>query len=197
MIATEYSNPFEPEGNQKLIHLSSGVELSDDITKSILSLPSVGQELHEEFRKTRLLSTSVSFHHKLTRVKRLSFSDPLSRKQTTKKLKGDETVSKDILGHLHALSVSESTAIDYQDALQYPLSQIPLSLANSDGTMRKTTKSTFKSIILGDSYFSTSANATGTVIIDLIALCHQLVNIPDRYDKICALLISMLIELTL
>ena len=57
--------------------------------------------------------------------------------------------------------------------------------------MRKTTKSTFKSIILGDSYFSTSANATGTVIIDLIALCHQLVNIPDRYDKICALLISM------
>ena len=81
MIATEYSNPFEPEGNQKLIHLSSGVELSDDITKSILSLPSVGQELHEEFRKTRLLSTSVCFHHKLTRVKRLSFSDTLIRKK--------------------------------------------------------------------------------------------------------------------
>ena len=81
VIATEYSNPFEPEGNQKLIHLSSGVELSDDIAKSILSLPSVGQELHEEFRKTRLLSTSVSFHHKLTRVKRLSFSDTKTNQQ--------------------------------------------------------------------------------------------------------------------
>ena len=61
MITTKYSNPFEPEGNQKLIHLSSGVERrADDITKSMLSLPSLGQELHEEFRKTRLLSTSVS-----------------------------------------------------------------------------------------------------------------------------------------
>ena len=39
VIANEYTNPFEPEGNPKLVHLSSGVEVSQDIARSILSLP--------------------------------------------------------------------------------------------------------------------------------------------------------------
>ena len=191
VIAEEYTNPFEPLGNQKLIHLSSGVEVADDIANSVLSLPKVGKELYKEFRVSRLLSTSVSFHKALTRVKRPSFSDTLKGKQTKKKQKGDVTVSKDILGQLHALSIKEGTAIDYREALKYPLSKIPLSLANSDGTMRKTAKPNLKSTFIDDSEFTTSLNATGTLIVDLVALFHQLVKIPETYVKVCNSIISM------
>ena len=86
----------------------------------------------------------------------------------------------------------ENAAIDYQEVLQYPLSRIPLSLTNSDGTMRKTTKSTFKAIIIGDSNFSISLNATGTLVIDLVSLFHQLVETKkNNYEQICKRIISM------
>ena len=86
----------------------------------------------------------------------------------------------------------KNAAIDYQEVLHYPLSRIPLSLTNSDGTMRKTTKSTFKAIIIGDSNFSISLNAAGTLVIDLVSLFHQLVETKkNNYEQICKRIISM------
>ena len=58
--------------------------------------------------------------------------------------------------------------------------------------MRKTTKSTFKAIIIGDSNFSISLNATGTLVIDLVSLFHQLVETKkNNYEQICKRIISM------
>ena len=57
--------------------------------------------------------------------------------------------------------------------------------------MRKTAKSNLKSTFLDDSEFTTSVNATGTLIVDLVALFHQLVKIPETYVKVCNSIISM------
>ena len=48
-----------------------------------------------------------------------------------------------------------------------------------------------KSTFIDDSEFTTSLNATGTLIVDLVALFHQLVKIPETYVKVCNSIISM------
>ena len=56
-------------------------------------------------------------------------------------------VNRDILGWLVRLSLSSGKAVDFELALQYPLSPIPLSIATPDGERREIAKSKLMKII--------------------------------------------------
>ena len=68
VVSDEYINPFNPEiDKSKLLNLSSGVAVPENITEENLALPVRGVQLADEFQKERLLSTSVPFHEKIKR----------------------------------------------------------------------------------------------------------------------------------
>ena len=72
----------------------------------------------------------------------MSFKDS-DMKTTVSNNKKQSTVeiNRNILGMLLSLAAKTNRNIDFQNALQYPLSPVPLSLANHDGTKRISTKS--------------------------------------------------------
>ena len=99
-------------------------------------------------------------------------------------------VNRDILGLLVRLSLSSGQAVDFEKALQYPLSPIPLSLATPDGERCETVKSKLLEIILSASQSPPKCPKSiiridqlkpSALIIDLIAAIRTMTELPETY----------------
>ena len=189
VLENDYTNPFKPDINPKLVHLSSGVPIHAEASVSIFTLDSKGKKLYEEFRNSRLLDSSVDFHHVLKKnpCKGFGYVPQPTTAEKQKKKQTTAGVNRNILGILHSYSIrNPSRKVDYEKALEYPLSSIPLLLSNSDGSMRKTTKSELKQIIFKGMPSSSSIeeNPFNSLIIDLIALFHQLTSLLPTLESV-------------
>ena len=72
--------------------------------------------------------------------------------------------------------------IDYSAILSYPLCPSPLSIANSDGQMRKNTKSELKKVLFANVRPEASNLViSGTLIIDVISLFHTIGTTPSKF----------------
>ena len=82
--------------------------------------------------------------------------------------------------------------IDFESALEYPLCSIPLSIANADGTPRKTTKSKLmtvigrncRSVLAHPSESRPQKDKVSAYIIDLMASIRSMVGLPDTYEDL-------------
>ena len=102
-----------------------------------------GKAAHQRFVDHRLESTNLKFHDPIKRQKLFLFSN--GGKKIEIKANGISKVveaNRDVLGKLLATSTKHERTIDFEKALEYPLTSVPLSLANADGTRRMTQKST-------------------------------------------------------
>ena len=71
-------------------------------------------------------------------------------------------VQRDILGFLLAKSQELNLPVDIDEALKYPLSEVPLSIAHGDGSRRKTNKSALFDVVLNaTSSVTTNAGKEG------------------------------------
>ena len=100
--------------------------------------------------------------------------------------------NRDVLGKLLATSTKHERTIDFEKALEYPLTSVPLSLANADGTRRMTQKSTLMDVFVkkcsrDDMDFRTVLPARETVlayIVDLMALIRTLTSVPETFEAL-------------
>ena len=101
-------------------------------------------------------------------------------------------VNRNILGKLAVISSKSGKAINFSIGLEYPLCTVPLSLANADGSIRKTTKSKLLSKLVenvevdinyrrGNLPIKSSVSA---YIVDLMAGIRQLNSIPETYHDL-------------
>ena len=84
---------------EKLVNLSSGIALDDQIAAEILSTRGVGEEESKKFREQRLESSQVKFHDPIQRRKLVLFSSS-SKKVTIEENKKANAieVNRNILG---------------------------------------------------------------------------------------------------
>eukprot|EP00111_Clytia_hemisphaerica_P010880 TCONS_00031825-protein len=117
-------------------------------TEKLLKIKKDGQKLHDDFKSQRLHSNSVPFNARLPKQKPTLFCES-KRKPKQKKNKSAEVIkaNSNVLGKLLTLSANAQQPIDFQQALSYPLYDVPLSLAFPDGTKRSNQKSKLLEII--------------------------------------------------
>ena len=85
------------------------------------------------------------------------------------------------------MSVQSGKPIDFEKALQYPLSPVPLSLCNADGTMRKTNKCDLMKLILQSTNNAEAPKIkeqNSVYIIDLMAAIRTVREIPDTFQDL-------------
>ena len=86
----------------------------------------------------------------------------------------------------HAQNTKNSVPLE--EALKYPLTSVPPSLGNADGTFAKTDKAKGMNYILQGTYsqpFETE-NMTDTLIIeDGNAFIHSIISVPNMFNLIC------------
>ena len=150
VLINEYLNPFdESKDPNYLSNLSSGEPVSNDLANNILNIHNEGLMLAEDFIIERINSNEVSFHRTISRKKTITFSK--TKQKVVIKNKNNVKiveVNRKFLAPLLCYNMETGKAINFANTLKYPLSPVPLSLGNADGTKRKTDKSTLQKIIL-------------------------------------------------
>ena len=190
VLRNDFMNPFDSNIDKgKLLNLSSGIPVNDDLAEDILKIKDRGIDSYNEFVEKRIKSQAIKVHDPIKRQKCALFTD--TERKVTLKHKGNEKtieVNRDVLTKLLALSAKHNKVIDFEAALTYPLSPVPLSLSHPDGTRRKTMKSSLMSVI--NSYYDTNLDLplppkqTSMYIVDLMALIRTVSPIPETYSHL-------------
>ena len=116
------------------------------------------------------------------------------RKVQTEQSTQMETIeaNRNVLASFSFLSAKTGQVVDFEKALKYPLSSVPLSLANPDGARRTTPKSQLQGIIL-DHCSNPVCHPKETLpekrnvsafLIDMMAVIRTLTEIPENYEDL-------------
>ena len=85
--------------------------------------------------------------------------------------------------------------MDFQKALTYPLAEVPLTLCNADGSMRKTNKSNLDKKVLSrltDETTPIFEKGNTAVIVDFMGLVRTITHVPDTFEDLAMKIISFL-----
>ena len=128
---------------EKLVNVSSGAALYDDITESILNMVNVDKSRMGDFRQALLIFKEILFHAPIKKSNYKSFGHALWKMWVTENGGSFKVVkgNKNFLRALSSYSLKTVNPTDFKNAMSYPLSPLPLSICHSDGTPRHTVKS--------------------------------------------------------
>ena len=153
VIEQEYKNPFGKDvDKEKLVNISSGVALDDDIGESILNMVNVGKRRMEDFRQKLFISKEISFH---ASIKKSSYNLCRHVVPNIRIPKQDGSVrvaevNRNILETLNSYSLKIGKSVDFKKELSYSFSPVPLNLCHPDGFRRHTRKCKLKDILIQD-----------------------------------------------
>ena len=201
VMTEEYINPFD-ESLEKdcLYNLSSGIQVESEIAYEISQVKSKGDAQYNEFVKNRIKSTDVPIHDPIKRNKLLLFKNASKKVEVKYDCKKSLVeVNRNILAKVLAHSAKTGRTINFQAALAYPLSSVPLAFANPDGSRRVTKKSQLMEIVLSYSEQETMhesnlipKEATAAYIVDLVALIRSLPGVSDTYRELTQRIVDTL-----
>ena len=195
VMTEDFLSPFSPDLDKtKLYNLASGKPLPDDVATHLLSVEERGKLLFHDFNN-RLCNeedTNLLLFDPIKRVPWKGFADAEKKVKIKAKSKAkDVEVQRDILGQLVAISTANKAAVDVDKALEYPLAPVPLSLATSDGSRRKTCKSKLLdaalSSVVADIDITDDASC---YIIDLVATIRSIVRVPNTFRDLALKLLN-------
>ena len=189
VLTDTFMNPFSDEfDSDKLYNITSGSHVRSDIADCLLNIEERGKILHNNFIKRLDKSKQLNlFWDPIKKEDWHGFSE--NEKRTKFNTKGGKTievnVQRDILGFLLAKSQELNQPIDMDEALKYPLSEVPLSIAHADGSRRKTNKSLLYDVAFNSSQITTTISEGKSVyILDLAAQIRSIVSIPETFEEL-------------
>ena len=143
---TSTCNPFD-DAPADLVNISSGKAANEETTKFLLSTLKRGRTLRIQF-ETECSEDESRFLKPVARTKVMNFAAE-NRKRSkagTRKVNAAEGV-RDVFGRILAVVAETSDNIDLHHILSYPITDVPLSLAHSDGIPLKTDKATLTKVL--------------------------------------------------
>ena len=191
VLTDEYINPFANSlDKESLYSLSSGLPVESDIATGILRIKEMGEEQYHTFIDSRIKTTEVKIHEPITCNKLLLFKNACKKVEvikTNNHLLAE--INRNILEKLLSYSAKSGRAINFQTALKYPLSSVPLAFANPDRTQRATKKSQLMEIMLSYvndllDYSDVRIPKEQIAVVDLMALIRVLPGVCDTYEEL-------------
>ena len=193
VLTDEYIYPFSKSlDKESLYNLSSGLPVESEIATGILRIKEPGEEQYHTFIDNRIKTTEVKINEQITRNKLLLFKNACKKFEVIKNNKNQlAEINRNILGKMLAYSEKSGRASDFQTALQYALSSVPLAFANPDATRRVTKKRLTNEIIL--SYVNDLPDYSdvripkeqiAAYLVGLMALIRALPGVCDTYEEL-------------
>ena len=177
-------NPFDlEESDASLVNLASDVVASQEVSDALLSAQLTGEQQFKKFVKERVMSQNVDFCSPLSKLNLSTFSTLLATRQM--KSVGKEVVLKADRGLIPRMVVmAQNRQMDMRTVLTYPLGPLPWSLATTDGTLAKTTKSSLLHILEANAPAMDGIPESATWVIDGMALLQTLKDIPKTFSDL-------------
>ena len=121
--------------------ITTGAEIDERIVKGLITAPEIGDKRYHEFVKHRLVERSVSF---FAPIKRLNIDTGVKKKKKPPRAISILKEDKQAFGLLCAKAVS------LEEAFNFPITSIPLSLAYPVGSLRQSDKSSFRNWLIDE-----------------------------------------------
>ena len=185
-IDAMFVNPFE---EVDLISLTSGVAPSAEVTDQLLDAEMLGENALLKFQQERLESNEVDFFATLNRLNLGTFTKLL--KKRVKMSNGKEaqfSIQSNIFGKI-AL-IQQFHPLDLKEVFCFPLGPVPWSLAESDGALSKTTKSSLMHHLEKGVSLQQSVKKPFAAVIDGMALVRKNKPTGHTYDSYADHLLS-------
>ena len=135
LLENDWINPFD-ENPSDLISISTGIAAILEVANDILPAHEKGEEAYESFQKRPQEGKGFYDTIKRTNLKRFGEVKSSVVKSTDKEiiLKADRRLFSTMI------LIAKNRKLDMHEVFNHPLGPLPWSLANVDGTMKKTNK---------------------------------------------------------
>ncbi|XP_066917320.1 uncharacterized protein [Clytia hemisphaerica] len=178
-IDSMFINPFE---ECDLMSLTSGVAPTEEVKDQLLDAEMLGENALVKFQQERLQSNEVDFFATLNRLNLGTFTKLL--RKTVKMPNGKEaqfSTQSNIFGKI-AL-IQQFRQLDLKEVFRFPLGPVPWSLAESNGSLNKTTKSSLMHHLEKDVAPQQKVDKPFAAIIDGMALVRKVKPTGHTYQS--------------
>ena len=132
----------DPFGERNARDISTGKEVDHNIIEGLINSGERGNELLKGFIQTRLIDGTVKFYDP---IKKVNLDTGLKKK------KNENKVLSSVKQDRQAFGMIISNNIDLEIAFSYPITDLPLSIANIDGTLRTGQKCLLRNHLITES----------------------------------------------
>lgn len=150
-VINDTCNPFATHSPHELVNLATGKEAKEETKVYLLSTLKRGVDLRQKF-ETECEADNSRFLKTVKRAKVFNFATENQKPQCSgkdkAKAKAEEGV-RDVFARILALESKTNVTCDLQHILAFPITDVPLSLAHSDGTPNKTDKACLTKLLEG------------------------------------------------
>uniref|UniRef100_A0A6P7FRI3 Uncharacterized protein LOC114331907 n=1 Tax=Diabrotica virgifera virgifera TaxID=50390 RepID=A0A6P7FRI3_DIAVI len=178
----ENMNPFKHTeiDHKSLFNIATGKATTCDVRDFLLNIELNGKNLRETFIKECATSES-RFEQPIAKNKILNFASAHVKKKIVVNNKVHEVrLQRDLFGRLLCISLTNNT--DVEKALTYPITPVPMSMCQMDGTICKTKKSLLVECLHISN--GTIPSCSEIDVIDGFYILHCLVDIPQTFGNI-------------
>ena len=137
-LLKEWGTPFKE--NEKLVHLSSGLECHTQVENDTVNAEARGKEAFVNFIEKRIESNDEDLYVAIPKMKLKTFGSMKAKKSYSIKER-NVTLKADRDVFVRLLVICGKREITLKEVLTYSLGPIPWSLATLDGNVSKTVKS--------------------------------------------------------
>lgn len=147
-------------------------------------MPDRGKKIYKYFIETRLNKKDFPFYTPIKRNVIKGFNCSTTKKKSQEK--NSVNINRDILARLLYTSNSTGKKINSEKALNYPLSAVPLSLYNADGSVCKTSESEPAHIFIFKSFEENTDALKENLCMSLISvtLIRVVTAIPETSSEL-------------
>ena len=140
VMESSWLDPFQ-SNNEELVSISTAVAPPPDVARELFQAKAIGEEAYKKFKQERLESDApaTKFFDSIVKKKLRTFSD-MTKKPHLKSNNKEVIIKSDKKLFAQMILVAESRKLQMKQVLAHPLGPIPWSLANGDGSLRKTNK---------------------------------------------------------
>lgn len=188
-------NPFDELINRnELFNLSTGKAATPDTADFLLNIKSVGAKQRDKFIEECAVDSS-RFDRPIKRnaLKNFAIENQKHKKCLAKK-NYDSSVERNVFGHILCCAIEKN--VDLLSVFSYPLTTVPHSLANTDGTMvTNCQKGELTSLLMSKSNDvgeRTTGERIKVEIIDGFYYLNTLRNSPTKYGQFADFLLKHL-----
>ncbi|GBM65011.1 hypothetical protein AVEN_68937-1 [Araneus ventricosus] len=183
--------------NEQLLNIVTGGIISDSLKNDIENAYAYGNKEFSTFINDRLVEKKIDLFHPIKYFKLKTFSDTGKNVQTSVKSENIALkTSRQLLSRL--LLVAKVKNLNLEDLMAFSLNPIPAALGNYGGSLVKTNKAKLMHFNLGHQNIHlsiTNISPNSTLIIDGMAMLHQLKCVPSTFGELARTLLKQLVNI--
>ena len=185
---------ISPFSELPLVSISTGIQANEKIVHDSLNALEIGKDQMNKFVDERIsINSTMSFFDPIKKSKLNTFKS--MNKVTTCKTKSATislTATADLFSKIAI--ISQKRSIDLKSLFSYPLGPLPMSLAEVDGTLKKTPKSVLLHKLEKDVEPVTEYPSDSVYIVDGMAAVRQVKPLKSTYSEFAVRLLKYVLS---